>query len=74
MRIAIAGAGAVGRSIAGELLENGQPQEFRLPLSREALFTHFDFRADVPGVRLGAGNHLPARRIVAFLDEFHPED
>lgn len=52
------------------IVENGAEQEFQLPAgARPSGFTHLVCRAAHPGVALGAGAGLPARRIVAFLDD-----
>lgn len=53
-----------------QLLENGEPQEFNLPLnqSNTDLFSHFDCQTDAVGQPITAGAGLPPRRIIGFLD------
>ena len=50
------------------LLENGTAQRFTIAPGRPSSFVHIACRADHPGVRLGPGAGLPARRIIGFLD------
>ena len=50
------------------LMENGAEQPFTITTDRPAPFVHVTCRSDHPGVRLGTGAGLPARRIIGFLD------
>jgi glycosyltransferase involved in cell wall biosynthesis len=59
-----------GRAGAFDLLETGEAQEVVLPLDPAApgVFTHFRCRAAAAGRPVTASAHLPARRVVGFLD------
>ena len=50
------------------LLENGAEQRFEITATRPLPLVHVTCWTDHPGVRLGRGAGLPARRIVGFLD------
>jgi glycosyltransferase involved in cell wall biosynthesis len=50
------------------LLENGAEQRFVIRAKRPAPFVHVTAWTDHPGVALGRGAGLPARRIIGFLD------
>jgi glycosyltransferase involved in cell wall biosynthesis len=50
------------------LLENGSEQRFAIEARRPSPFLHVTCWTDHPGVYLGPGAGLPARRIVGFLD------
>ena len=50
------------------LQEIGTPQHFVIFPGRQSSFVHVTCRSDHPGVCLGAGSGLPARRIIGFLD------
>ena len=50
------------------LRETGAPQHFAISPGRQSPFVHVTCRSDHPGVCLGAGGGLPARRIIGFLD------
>jgi hypothetical protein len=51
------------------LLENGAEQRFVITVERSSPFVHVTCWADHPGVHVGSGAGLPARRIVGFLDD-----
>jgi glycosyltransferase involved in cell wall biosynthesis len=50
------------------LQENGTQQHFAISPGRPSPFVHVTCHSDHPGVCLGAGAGLPARRIIGFLD------
>jgi len=50
------------------LLENGAEQQFVITAKRSSPFVHVTCWTDHPGVPLGRGAGLPARRIIGFLD------
>jgi glycosyltransferase involved in cell wall biosynthesis len=52
------------------LLENGAEQRFVISVERPSAFVHVTCWTDHPGVELGPGGSLPARRVVGFLDAF----
>lgn len=50
------------------LLENGAEQRFGISPKGDEAFVHVTCWSDHPGVPLGRGGGLPARRIIGFLD------
>lgn len=59
---------SAGGSGVFTLLENGAEQQFAITANESSPFVHVTCWTDHPGVRLGRGAALPARRIVGFLD------
>ena len=53
------------------LLENAAEQQFVISPERASSFIHVTCWSDHPGVDLGGGGGLPARRIIGFLDSVH---